>query len=62
MIRFNNNTYNILAVVPARSGSKGVKNKNIKKINKKTLLDYTFERSIKSKGTFFKWEFILGRS
>tara|TARA_X000000368_G_C22863970_1_gene637831 strand:+ start:59 stop:727 length:669 start_codon:yes stop_codon:yes gene_type:complete len=38
-----------LAITLARSGSQRLKNKNIKKINKKTLLDYTFERSIKSK-------------
>lgn len=38
-----------LAITLARSGSRRLKNKNIKKINKKTLLHYTFERSIKSK-------------
>jgi len=27
-----------LAIIPARSGSKGFKNKNIKKINNKTLI------------------------
>lgn len=33
----------ILALVPARSGSKGLKNKNILPINKKPLLGYTGE-------------------
>ena len=31
----------ILAVVPARSGSKGIPLKNIKKLNKKPLIEYT---------------------
>ena len=31
----------MLAIVPARSGSKGIKNKNIKKINKIPLLGFT---------------------
>tara|TARA_Y100001970_G_C14211167_1_gene847023 strand:- start:1651 stop:2343 length:693 start_codon:yes stop_codon:yes gene_type:complete len=31
----------ILALVPARSGSKGIKNKNLKKIKNKTLIGYT---------------------
>ncbi len=38
-----------LAITLARLGSQRLKNKNIKKINKKTLLDFTFESSIKSK-------------
>lgn len=33
----------ILALVPARSGSKGIKNKNIKKINGKPLIKYTLD-------------------
>lgn len=35
--------HKILAIVPARSGSKGVLNKNIKKINGKPLIGYTGE-------------------
>ena len=33
----------ILALVPARSGSKGIKNKNIRKINGKPLIKYTLD-------------------
>lgn len=38
----------ILAVIPARSGSKGLKDKNIKNLNGKPLLAYTIEAAIKS--------------
>tara|TARA_B100000795_G_scaffold268457_1_gene255451 strand:- start:1380 stop:2069 length:690 start_codon:yes stop_codon:yes gene_type:complete len=31
----------ILALVPARSGSKGIKNKNLRKVNNKSLIEYT---------------------
>ncbi|APF24885.1 cytidylyltransferase domain-containing protein [Clostridium butyricum] len=40
---------NIIAIIPARSGSKGVKDKNIKEINGKPLMAYTIEAAIKSK-------------
>lgn len=33
----------IYAIVPARGGSKGIKNKNLRKINKKTLIEITSE-------------------
>ena len=33
----------ILTIIPARAGSKGVKNKNIKKIGNKTLIDYRID-------------------
>ena len=39
----------ILAIIPARSGSKGVLNKNIKYINKKPLIAWTIIESLKSK-------------
>lgn len=38
----------ILAIIPARSGSKGLKNKNIKKINGKPMISYTIEAAVKS--------------
>lgn len=40
---------NILAVIPARSGSKSVPNKNIKLINGKPMLAYSIEHAKKSK-------------
>jgi len=40
---------NILIVIPARGGSKGVKNKNIKKLKGKPLIQYTFETINNSK-------------
>ena len=39
----------IWAIVPARSGSKGVKDKNIKKLCGKPLLNYSIEIALKSK-------------
>ena len=39
----------ILAVIPARSGSKSVKNKNIRKINGKPMLAYSIEHAKNSK-------------
>ncbi len=38
----------ILAIIPARGGSKGVKRKNIKNLNGKPLIAYTIESSINS--------------
>lgn len=40
---------NILAVIPARSGSKSVKDKNIRKVNGKPMLAYSIEHAKKSK-------------
>ena len=37
-----------LAVIPARSGSKGVKDKNIRLLNNKPLMAYTIEAAKKS--------------
>ena len=39
----------ILCTVCARSGSKGLKNKNIKKINGKELINYTIDLAKKIK-------------
>ena len=38
----------MLAVIPARGGSKGVKNKNIQKLNNKPLLFWSIERALES--------------
>ncbi len=37
-----------IAIIPARSGSKGLKNKNIKLLNDKPLIAYTIEAAIKA--------------
>lgn len=39
---------NILAIIPARSGSKSVPNKNIRLINQKPMLAYSIEHALKS--------------
>ena len=44
-----NNENKILGIIPARSGSKGVKNKNIKHLNNKPLVHYTIEAALDSK-------------
>lgn len=41
--------FSFVALIPARLGSKSVKNKNFKKICGKPLIDYTIEVSLKSK-------------
>ena len=38
-----------IAIIPARAGSKRIKNKNIIKLNNKKLIDYTIEAALKSK-------------
>ena len=40
---------NILGIIPARGGSKGIIKKNLRKINKKPLIQYTIEAAKKSK-------------
>jgi CMP-N,N'-diacetyllegionaminic acid synthase len=39
----------IVALIPARGGSKGIKNKNIIKINKRPLIEYSIRTAKKSK-------------
>ena len=43
------NKIKILAIIPARKGSKGLRNKNIRKINKRTLVEYAINNAKKSK-------------
>lgn len=40
---------NSLAIIPARSGSKSIKNKNIKKINQKNLIEIAYDTASRSK-------------
>lgn len=42
------NDKKFLAIIPARSGSKGLKNKNIKELNGKPMLAYSIEAALKS--------------
>ncbi|WP_027624883.1 cytidylyltransferase domain-containing protein [Clostridium lundense] len=43
------NNKKVLAIIPARGGSKGVPRKNIKDLNGKPLIAYTIEEGLKSK-------------
>ena len=38
-----------LAIIPARKGSKRIKNKNIKRFNKEPLINWTIRSALKSK-------------
>ena len=39
----------ILCVIPARKGSQGIKDKNMKRLNGKPLLQWTIESALKSR-------------
>tara|TARA_X000000950_G_C13793738_1_gene610501 strand:- start:174 stop:854 length:681 start_codon:yes stop_codon:yes gene_type:complete len=39
----------LICIIPARKGSKGLKNKNIKKISNKPLISYTIDHALSSK-------------
>ena len=43
-----NDLKKIIAIIPARSGSKGLTDKNIKELNGKALIGYTIEAALKS--------------
>lgn len=38
----------IIGIIPARRGSKGIKNKNIKRLNEKPLIQYSISQALKS--------------
>ena len=48
-----------LFIIPARKNSKGIKNKNFLKINKKYLIEYTFD---KIKNISYNKKFIPSKS
>lgn len=43
------NNKKFIAIIPARSGSKGIKNKNLTKLNGKPLIAYSIESGLKSR-------------
>lgn len=45
----HDNELNILAIIPARSGSKTVKDKNIRLINKKPMMAYSIKHALQSR-------------
>jgi CMP-N-acetylneuraminic acid synthetase len=45
--------FNYLAIIPARKNSKRIKDKNLQKINKKTLIDITIDEALKVKKVDF---------
>jgi CMP-N,N'-diacetyllegionaminic acid synthase len=48
-MKFYGENMNIVAMIPARSGSKGIKNKNIKLVQGKPLFLYTVESALSSR-------------
>ena len=49
-----------IALIPARSGSKGLKNKNLLKINKKTLVEIAITNALSSKKNYRKFRDRVG--
>ena len=45
----NSGNYKVLAVIPARGGSKGIPRKNIRHLNGRPLISYTIEAALNSK-------------
>lgn len=48
-----------LVFIPARSGSKGIKNKNLSIVNNKSLIDYTLEFAYKIKKKYKNFDILL---
>lgn len=48
MIKYVRESSKLIAIIPARSGSKGLQDKNIRKLNGKPLLAYSIEAAIAS--------------
>ena len=48
-----------LVFIPARSGSKGIKNKNLSIVNNKSLIDYTLEFAYKIKKKYNNFDILL---
>ena len=48
-MELNKNSYKTIAIIPARGGSKGLKDKNIQKLHGHPLLAYPIHLAVKSK-------------
>ena len=62
MVLKNLNNFKYLTFIPARSGSVGVKNKNILKLGNKKLVEFTFKfiQDLNLKKISFKRDFVKG--
>jgi CMP-N,N'-diacetyllegionaminic acid synthase len=49
MIKINAYSWRVIALIPARGGSKGVPRKNLVKINGRPMIEYTIKAAIESK-------------
>ncbi len=49
IIEYEKNPHNVIAIIPARGGSKGLLRKNLRLLNKKPIIAYAIESALKSK-------------